>query len=191
MNVPPLGTADEGGPRVAKQLVLILAVLLAVQLGCSPSTYIVEERNKEAVRTLIEAVNSRNFDLLDEVVAEDFVRHCQATPDVQVKSREEMKQFLRQDLNVFPDSRISIDMMLAEGDMLAGLFTLSGTQEGAMGPFPATGRKLKVGYLSIMRFEEGKIAEMWVEWDNLAILGQLGHWPPKEETEETAEEPGQ
>ncbi len=173
---------------MARQFVLALAVLLVAQLGCSPSREVEMERNKEAVRTLIEAINSRNFDLLDGVIADDFVRHCQATPDVHVKSREELKQFLRQDLNVFPDSRISVDVILAEGNMVAGLFTLSGKQEGPIGPFPATGRKVEVGYLSIMRLEEGKIAEMWVEWDNLAILSQLGHWPPKEQTTEETDE---
>ncbi|MCH8960675.1 MAG: hypothetical protein IH820_04960 [Bacteroidetes bacterium] len=32
-------------------------------------------------------------------------------------------------------------------------------------------------FLGILRIEEGKIAEMWVEWDNLNILTQLGHFP--------------
>ena len=32
-------------------------------------------------------------------------------------------------------------------------------------------------FLGILRFEERKIAEMWVEWDNLNILTQLGHFP--------------
>jgi predicted ester cyclase len=167
---------------VARRLVFILPMFLAAQLGCSPSRELEMEKSKEAVRTLIEAINSRNYDLLDGVVADDFVRHCQATPDVQVRSRDDLKQFLRQDLDVFPDSRVSIEMLLAEGNMVAGFFRLSGTQEGPVGPFPATGRKVDVGYLSIMRLEKGRIAEMWVEWDNLAILGQLGHWPPKEET---------
>jgi hypothetical protein len=32
--------------------------------------------------------------------------------------------------------------------------------------------------MSILRLEGGKIVEMWVEWDNLNILTQLGHFPP-------------
>ncbi len=30
----------------------------------------------------------------------------------------------------------------------------------------------------IFRLEDGKIAEMWVTWDNLSALMQLGHFPP-------------
>ena len=47
-----------------------------------------------------------------------------------------------------------------------------------MGPYSASGKKVDVRFLGILRFEEGKIAEMWVEWDNLNILTQLGHFPP-------------
>ena len=66
------------------------------------------------------------------------------------------------------------------GDCVAGYFTYSGTQEGAMDPFPATGKKADLKYLGILRIEDGKIAEMWVEWDNLAMLTQLSHFPPPE-----------
>ncbi len=88
-----------------------------------------------------------------------------------------MKQFLKQDTKVFPDAQISLKMIIGEGNMIVGYFTFSATQEGAMGPFPATGKRAELNYLSIMRLEDGKIAEMWVEWDNLSILSQLGHFP--------------
>lgn len=32
--------------------------------------------------------------------------------------------------------------------------------------------------VTVVRFEDGKIAEWWVTWDNLAGLTQLGHFPP-------------
>lgn len=164
--------------------ILVLVVLTGLLLGCGPSPTARLEKNKQVIHRLVEAINARQWDLLDDIVAPDFVRHCQATPDVVVKSLDEMKQFLQGDLEVFPDSRIELKMILAEGDLVAGYLTYSGTQEGAMGPFPATGKKVELGYLSIIRLEEGKIAEMWVEWDNLAMLAQLGHFPLQEKIEE-------
>ena len=163
---------------------MTLVVPVWFLMGCSPSPTAQLEKNKAVIGQLVEAINSRQYELLDEIVAPDFIRHCQATPDVHVKSRDELKQFLQNDLEVFPDGRIRIEMIVAEGDMIAGYLTYSGTQTGAMGPYPATGKKVELGYLSIIRLEDGKIAEMWVEWDNLAILGQLGHFPPQENTEE-------
>jgi predicted ester cyclase len=56
--------------------------------------------------------------------------------------------------------------------------TLRGTQQGPIGPYPATGKEVTVKFLGIMRLVDGKVAEIWVEWDNLNILTQLGHFPP-------------
>ena len=62
--------------------------------------------------------------------------------------------------------------------MVAMYLTLTGTQDGAMGPFPPTGKKVEVRFLGIMRVENGEVSEIWAEWDNLGILMQLGHMPP-------------
>jgi predicted ester cyclase len=55
--------------------------------------------------------------------------------------------------------------------------TYEGTQRGQMGPFPPSGKKVQFDFAALLRVEEGKIAEMWVTWDNMAILAQLGHLP--------------
>ena len=56
----------------------------------------------------------------------------------------------------------------------------SGNQMGAFGPFPPSGKPLDLTFMAILRLEDGRIAEMWVEWDNLSALAQLGHFPPPE-----------
>jgi predicted ester cyclase len=71
-----------------------------------------------------------------------------------------------------------IDIMVAEGDLVAIYCTFTGTQKGPMGPFPASGNKMVSMTMAIFRLENGKIAELWIEWDNLAILTQLGLLPP-------------
>jgi hypothetical protein len=45
---------------------------------------------------------------------------------------------------------------------------------------------MEIPFIGIARFKDGKVAELWVEWDNLGALTQLGHFPPKtaEESEE-------
>lgn len=47
-----------------------------------------------------------------------------------------------------------------------------------MGPFPASDRRLDLPFIGMLRVEDGKIAEIWVERDNLNALSQLGHFPP-------------
>jgi predicted ester cyclase len=49
---------------------------------------------------------------------------------------------------------------------------------GPMGEFPPTGKSVESKFISIFRIEEGRIAELWVEWDNLAMFTQLGLFPP-------------
>ncbi len=163
---------------------IISFILLSVIFSFTPFIKAQLDENKDITRQMVDAVNNRDYEIMDELFVPNFVRHCQATPDINIQSLEEMKEFLKGDLKVFPNSHIDIEMLIAEGDLVAGLFTFAATQEGAMGPFPATGKKVDLKYLGILRFEEGKIAEMWVEWDNMAFLTQLGHFPPPEKTEE-------
>ncbi len=142
------------------------------------ATYTTREQNKALARRFGEAMNARQLELLDEIVAPDFRRHCQATPEVVVRSLEDFKEFLRQDDHVFPDSVQTVQHMLAEGNMVAVWASYEGTQQGQMGPFPASGKKMRLDFGAFLRIQDRKIAELWVTWDNMAALAQLGHLPP-------------
>jgi steroid delta-isomerase-like uncharacterized protein len=133
-------------------------------------------RNKGVVRSFAEAINARDWDRLDELVAPEFVRHCGAAPAV--LSRDDLKRYLRAEFETFPDGYESIEDMLAEGDKVAVRHRFRGTQDGAMGPYPPSGKAMNADYLAIYRLEDGVIAEAWAEWDNLGGLVQLGHYTP-------------
>jgi steroid delta-isomerase-like uncharacterized protein len=138
------------------------------------------EANKKIVRAFVNAGNRNDLEAFDTLLAADFVRHCEATPEIAVASREEFKQFYRETAKTFPDQQMTLDTLVAEGDRVAFWGTFSGTQEGPMGPFPPTGRRLVSAIGGMFRIEDGKIAELWVTWDNLAGLVQLGLFPPTE-----------
>jgi steroid delta-isomerase-like uncharacterized protein len=136
---------------------------------------------KELVRRLEVAMNERQLDDLDDVVAENFVRHCQATPDVNVRSREQFKQFLIDYTAAFPDNVQTFTHVVAEGDQIGVFATYEGTHTGPMGPVPATGKKVNFDFGGVFRVENGKLAEFRITWDNMTILGQLGLLPPPPE----------
>ena len=136
------------------------------------------EANKRIVQAFADAGNRNDLEAFDTLLAPDFVRHCEATPEIAVTSSEEFKQFYRDTANTFPDQRMTLDALIAEGVRVAFWGTFSGTQEGPMGPFPPTGRRLESEIAGMFRIEDGKIAELWVTWDNLAGLVQLGLFPP-------------
>jgi steroid delta-isomerase-like uncharacterized protein len=161
-----------------QQALVLSALLVTVAAGCAPPASTELEANKEVVRQFTDILNAADWEALDDVVAEDFRRHSQATAGPPVTSREAFKQLQRSFLASMPDQRIDIDMLIAEGDKVAAYATYSGTQTGPMGDFSATGNWAESRFLAFFRIEEGKIAELWVEWDNLAMLTQLGLFPP-------------
>ena len=150
--------------------------------GRAPGSTEVEmsEANKRIVNSFADAGNRNDVEAFDTLLAPDFVRHCEATPEVNVRSREDFKQFYRDTAATFPDQRMTLVRLVAEGDLVAFWGVFSGTQEGPMGPFPPTGKRMESEIAGIFRIEAGKIAELWVTWDNLAGLVQLGLFPPPE-----------
>lgn len=138
------------------------------------------EANKRVVRRFLAAINQRDFDALDEFVARDVVRHSPATPGVAVTNLEEFKAYLSRDLEGVPDAVQEVRIMVAEDDKVGLWANYSGTQDGPLGSFPASGKRVDLDFAAILRFEAGRIAEMWVVWDNLTMLTELGHLTPPE-----------
>jgi len=157
----------------------ISGVLLAVvlTLPCLAD----ETENVRIATAMTDAINARDLDALDSFVAPDVLRHSAATPDIVVTNLAEFKAFLETDFAAVSDSVQTIDVIFGGGDYVAVRARYIGTQDGPMGPFPASGNKLELPYVGILRFKDGKIVEIWVEWDNLSALSQLGHFPPPEE----------
>ena len=135
------------------------------------------EQNKAIIRRFFDAWNGRQPEAFDELVALDVVRHCQATPGVDVLDLDQLKAFLLLDTGVFPDSVQTIKHLVADGNLVALWATYEGTQRGPMGPFSPSDARAQFDFGAVFRMEDGKIAEWWVTWDNMTILRQLGHLP--------------
>ena len=160
------------------QLLLAGVAILLLVIGCKSPAIQQAEKNKQIFLLGVKAINNRNLDDLDDLIATNYVRHCEATPDVKVNSLEDFKQFLKQDAVVFPDSRMTIEHLVAEGNWVAFYGTYVGTQKGQMGPFPPSNKQISLEFSGVHRFENNKIVESWLTWDNLTALTQLGYYPP-------------
>lgn len=133
------------------------------------------ESNKALVRTYLDAINTYNWDILDNLVSADFVRHSFAAGEPVVKCRGDLIQFLRTQHKIFPKFEEKLLDLVAEGEKVAARHSFKGTQLGAMGPYPASCKDMDIEYLAIYRIEDGVIVEAWVEWDNYTSMKQLGH----------------
>lgn len=131
------------------------------------------EANKEVVRQAAIHINSRNYEGLRTVIADDYLRHSQATPGLKVKSFDEFVTFLKDGAVSFPDDKAIFDTLVAEGDLVAFWGRYEGTNTGP-GPFPPTGKPISVEMSGVHRIEDGKIAETWVIWDNVAMFSEIG-----------------
>ena len=137
-----------------------------------------EAQNIEMMKAMFEAINNRELNMLEHYVSRDVLRHSAATPGVQVTNLEEFRAFLEADIAAVPDSVQKIDVIFGNHEYVAVRARYTGTQTGPMGPYPPSGNYMELPYIGIARFSDGKIVELWAEWDNLSALTQLKHFSP-------------
>ncbi|MDX1478148.1 MAG: ester cyclase [Saprospiraceae bacterium] len=157
-----------------KLLLLFLTTVCIAGTGVTQPNSL-STKNKAIVERAFEIVGNGDFDRMHEVIAPNYVRHCQATPDIKVRSLEDFKAFIRADRAVIPDQKFELKHLVAEDNYVAFYATYTGTQTGQMGPFPPSNKRVVLDFAGVHRLEDGKIVETWITWDNVAFLTQLGH----------------
>jgi steroid delta-isomerase-like uncharacterized protein len=136
------------------------------------------EENKAAERRFIEEMwNQHNLGAMDEHVATEVVEHNPAGPS-QGPGRESYRQSIAMLLSAFPDVQITIEDLIAEGDMVVERWTGKGTHRGEFMGIPPTNKRVMVEGIDIYRYAGGKRVETWRQWDRLGLLQQLGVVPP-------------
>ena len=138
------------------------------------------EANKTTVRRILECLSAGDVAGFTDHLSPEYVRHSQAMPpDLQeIRGKDAMHEWLLSNFVPFPDYHEELEWVVGEGDFVAWRSRGKGTQTGALGPFPPSGKRMDVVIIGMHRFEGGYIAETWTSWDNLAVLMQLGHFPP-------------
>jgi steroid delta-isomerase-like uncharacterized protein len=164
--------------KYKRHAVVLIGIFLLAATACNTQCRDLE-RNKEVVRKVAAAILANDHDALDQYIAEDYKRHCQATPNAEVNSLEDFKDLMRLYQDAFPDAEMPIQFLVAEDDLVAVWGTYEGTHTGPMGEIPATGKRVSSDFGGIHRLEDGKIVETWVTWDNVTMLQQLGLFPAK------------
>ena len=157
------------------------AILLTLIIVFSGVCLADDAENVRIAKSMVDVINDRDLERLDEFVSQDVVRHSAATAGVVVTNLEEFKAFLKSDFAAVPDSVMSVDIIFGNQDFVAMRAVYAGTQSGQMGPFPPTGKRFELPFIGILKIDGGKISEIWVEWDNVFALSQLGHLSPPSE----------
>jgi predicted ester cyclase len=119
------------------------------------------EQHKQIVRRLVqEVVHEGRFEVVDELYA----------PELADAARRWIEPFRAS----FPDVRMEIVTMVAEGDAVAARFVCSATHLGRWRDNEPTGRRFRVDEVYFFEFADGRIAQAWGLEDTFRRFKQLG-----------------
>ena len=132
------------------------------------------EENKALFRrTYEELLNRGDLSVADELVSPDFINH--EAPPSRDRGPESMRGLATMLRTAFPDLRFTIEELVAEGEVVAGRLTMSGTHEGPLMGMPPTGRSVRQNHMHFVRFRDGKAVETnflyWVTADSVGGAG--------------------
>jgi steroid delta-isomerase-like uncharacterized protein len=145
--------------------------------GSHMSANDVSEAAKAVVRRNTDEVQSKgNFDLFEQLFADDFIDHTPqlgGTPDK--SGARKLYHALR---TAFPDFHAIIHWQTADGDVVTTFKTYHGTHKGSFLGIAATGRKIQFETVDAMRVQNGKTTEHWGVANLFSVMQQLGALPP-------------
>ena len=145
----------------------VLLIFMLLMFSCAQEDDSVATNKATSDRFTNEVWNAGNLDVLDEVVAEDFVRHHPPSTDTPViNGRDAMREYVAGVRSTYPDVHVEVGHQLAEGDLLAASWTVTGTHA-------ELGVAIEVPGLSIVRYQDGKAVEEWISYDTQLMADQL------------------
>jgi predicted ester cyclase len=132
------------------------------------------ERNKAVTRAFYADVWSEHrLERIDEIATPDVVLHVWGN---ERRGRDEMHRGIEEVwVAAFPDLSADIHLQVAEGDLVADHVTFAGTHSGS--PFHGiepTGASFSFTQTTICRIEDGRIAEIWEDFDWRGLLRAIG-----------------
>jgi predicted ester cyclase len=126
------------------------------------------EENKVCIRRSIGAFNRRDIEGFFDAFAPACIFH---EPPIEVPATlAEEKQRIPRTFAAFPDLRIVLEDLIAEGEKVVVRYTYQGTDA-------QTGKKVAWTGISFLYFADGKIVEDWAITDALGLLQQVGAIP--------------
>jgi len=155
-----------------KLLILFGVALPASIRGAEPPGQ--EDHNKViATRVFEEIFNQGKFQVADEIYAPDFKNHG-LHGDADLKEDQDAA---RSEKQAFPDLKMTVDMLVAERDLVTALWTFRGTHTaGGYEGLPPTGTRVELRGMTIWRIVDGRIRDEWTTWnDTGAYLQVLAH----------------
>ena len=132
--------------------------------------------NKNVINRLTQAFNEGNLDLLDELVAPNFVGHNPLSPEP-IQGVDGLKGFFGAFRAGMPDIQHPSWTLIAEGDLVAIHMPVEGTFTNELMGIPPNGKKVSLWMCNVWKVVDGKAVEWWLNMNTLSMMQQLGVVP--------------
>ncbi len=144
------------------------------------------EQNKAIVRRLFDELwNKGNLSVADQLFTPNYTHHDSSSPDFGHGPESERKRATLY-RTAFPDLRLTIEDLIAEGDIVMARWSCHGTHKGDLNGIAPTGKPFTISGVTVARLLNGKLAEGHVNWDALGMMQQLGVVPQFAAKDQTA-----
>ena len=132
------------------------------------------EANKAIVRSLFQAFNDGDVAARNQLVDARSAFHSATEDRVGTgEPKKTLREACPMCANLDP-RKITIDFMMAEGDLVTVRSTWQGTYTGVIRDVSIAGKEVVVHYTNTYRIADGRIVENWAAYDRLHLLEQLG-----------------
>lgn len=150
---------DRFADNLTRLAIAVMVILIAAWVGTDLLVRQSPETHKVLVYRYYDAFSTGGLDLLDDVVADEFIDH-DPIPD-QPGGLIGLKQAVASFRSAFPDGEMIVNDIVAEGNRVVARVSMSGTHRGEYGGVPGTGQVIRSEGIEIFRIAKGKIVEGW------------------------------
>jgi ketosteroid isomerase-like protein len=115
------------------------------------------------IRWFEEVWNQNRRETIEELMPPDFVIHDGASD---IRGPQEFRRFQDAMRSEFNDIRVTPHQMISDGDMGCLRWSVQMSHR-------ATGKPIHTTGISMVRFQDGKFAEAWQNWDHQGVIEQI------------------
>ena len=157
---------------VVVSLGVVLCFALAFQGQAAQG--LTKQEAKVQVDKVMKIYNTGEMALIPGVYAPEIVLSVSGSPE-KIVGHEGLKKWIEFVRAAYPDFHMTVDEIIVEGDKVATVYTMTGTNTGSRGPLPPTGKGFRVKGIGFAYLKNGKTVKEISVYNTLDLMTQLGY----------------
>lgn len=135
-------------------------------------------KNVQTALDQVDAYNRRDLDAQVSGYADSFTMTDHAR-GIALSSKDEVKAWMGEWISASSDGKVRAEEVIDAGDVVVSVLAMEGTNDGPLGPMPASGRRFSTRGVQILHFDnDGNIVAHDNFFDQLSLMVQLGFAEP-------------